>query len=139
MGSRMGPNYPRLFVGYIEERILSTYTGYIPQLYKQYIDDIVGAASCRREELEDLKTHVSTFHPALQVTHTISQTQLPFLDINLSISDSRISTSVHYKDTDTHTYLHYTSSHPMHCKNGIPCSQFLRLRRLCSEDNDFLQ
>ena len=114
MGSRMGPNYACLFVGYIEEHILSTYTGYIPQLYKRYIDDIVGAASCRREELEDFITHVSTFHPALQFTHTISQTQLPFLDINLSISDSRISTSVHYKDTDTHTYLHYTSSHPLH-------------------------
>ena len=26
-----------------------------------------------------------------------------------------------------------------HCKNGIPYSQFLRLRRLCSKDDDFLQ
>ena len=139
MGSRMGPNYACLFVGYMEERILSTYTGFIPQLYKRYIDDIVGAASCRRAELEGFITHVSTFHPALQFTHTISQTQIPFLDITLSVSGSRISTSVHYKSTDTHNYLHYTSSHPKHCKNGIPYSQFLRLRRLCSEEDDFLQ
>ena len=83
--------------------------------------------------------HVSTFHPALQFTHTISQTQIPFLDITLSISGSTISTSVHYKDTDTHNYLHYTSSHPKHCKNRIPYSQFLRLPRLCSKDDDFLQ
>ena len=135
----MGPNYACLFVGYMEERILYTYTGFISQLYKRYIDDIVGAASCRREELEDFITHVSTFHPALQFTHTISQIQIPFLDITLSISGSTISTSVHYKDTDTHNYLHYTSSHPKHCKNGIPYSQFLRLRRLCSKDDDFLQ
>ena len=139
MGSRMGPNNACLFVGYMEECILSTYTGFIPQLYKRYIDDIVGAASCRRDELEGFITHVSTFHPALQFTHTISQTQIPFLDITLSVSGSRISTSVHYKDTDTHNYLHYTSSHPKHCQNGIPYSQFLRLRRLCSEDDDFLQ
>ena len=33
MGSRMGPNYACFFVGYIEERILSTYTRFIPQLY----------------------------------------------------------------------------------------------------------
>ena len=139
MSSRMGPNYACLFVGYMEERILSTYTGFIPRLYKWYIDDIVGVASCRREELEDFITHVSTFHPSLQFTHTISQTQIPFLDITLAVSGTKISTSVCYKDTDTHNYLHYTSCHPKHCKNGIPYSQFLRLRRLCSEDDDFLQ
>ena len=27
--------------------------------------------------------------------------------------------------------------HPSHVKNFIPCSQFLRLYRLCSEDSDF--
>jgi len=101
MGSRMGPNYACLFVGCIKERILSIYTGFIPQLYKRYIDDIIGAASCRRDELEGFITHV---HPALQFTHTISQTQIPFLDITLGVSGSRISTSVHYKDTDTHNY-----------------------------------
>ncbi|XP_078364096.1 uncharacterized protein LOC144648396 [Oculina patagonica] len=139
MGSRMGPNYACLFVGYMEEQILSTYTGFIPQLHKRYIDDIVGAASCRREELEDFITHVSTYHPALQFKHTISQTQLPFLDITLSISGSKICTSAYYKETDTHNYLHYTSSHPQHCKNSIPYTQFLRLRRLCSEDDDFVE
>ena len=56
---------------------------------------------------------------AVQFTHSISQTQIPFLDSTLSISGSTISTSVYYKDTDTHNYLHYTSSHPKHCKNGI--------------------
>ena len=31
----------------------------------------------------------------------------------------------------------YSSSHPSHVKNSIPFSQFLRLRRLCSDDSDF--
>ena len=30
-----------------------------------------------------------------------------------------------------------SSSHPSHVKNSIPFSQFLRLRRLCSDDSDF--
>ena len=46
-------------------------------------------------------------------------------------------TSVHYKPTDSHSYLLHSSSHPSHVKNSIPYSQFLRLRRLCSDDSDF--
>ena len=36
-----------------------------------------------------------------------------------------------------HFFLLYSSSHPSHVKNSIPFSQFLRLRRLCSDDSDF--
>ena len=44
---------------------------------------------------------------------------------------------MYYKPTDAHTYLTYDSSHPPTCKNSIPYSQLLRLRRICSEDGDF--
>ena len=55
----------------------------------------------------------------------------------LHIFDNKLATSVHYKPTDSHSYLLYSSSHPSHVKDSIPYSQFLRLRRLCSEDSDF--
>ena len=42
-----------------------------------------------------------------------------------------------YKPADSLSYLLYSSSHPNHTKRSIPFSQFLRLRRLCSEDKDF--
>ena len=48
-----------------------------------------------------------------------------------------VSTSVHFKPTDSHSYLLHSSSNPSHVKNPIPFSQFLRLRRLCSDDADF--
>lgn len=46
MGSKMGPNYTCLFVGYIKGQIAHQYTGFVPQLHKRYIDDVVGAACC---------------------------------------------------------------------------------------------
>ena len=133
IGSKMGPNYACLFLGYVEEQIGQQYTGTLPQLHKRYIDDVVGIACCSRVELEDYISFVSNFHPALQFTHTISETELPFLDINLRISGDRIHTSIHYKATDTHSYLHYDSSHPRHNKESLPYSQLLHLRRICSE------
>ena len=57
----MGPNYACLFVGYIEERIRSTYIGFVPQLHEHYIDDVVKAAQCSRIELEDFINYVSNW------------------------------------------------------------------------------
>ena len=122
----------------MEQQICEQYAGFIPQLHKRYIDNIVGAASCQRDELENFIDFVFNFRPALQFTSNITETELPFLDSNLLISEDRIQTSIFYKETDTHNYLHFSSFHPDHCKRAIPYSQFLRLRRLCSDDDDFL-
>ena len=51
--------------------------------------------------------------------------------------DDRLSTSIYYKDTDSHSYLNFGSSHPSKCKSSIPHSQFLRLQQICSEDDVF--
>ena len=120
MGTKMGPSYANLFVGYIEHKFFNQYNGPKPELYRRYIDDCVGATSSTREELNQFIT-----------------ASLAFLDIKLSIEGNGLCTSVHYKLTDSHSYLLYSSSHPSHVKNSIPYSQLLRLRRLCSKDSEF--
>ena len=132
----MGPSYANLFVGYVEHQFFNQYNGPKPELYGRYID-CIGAISSSREELDQFITSVNSFHPALKYTWEISETSLAFLDIKVSIRGNVLCTSVHYKPTDSHSYLLYSSSHPSHVKNSIPYSQFLRLRRLCSDDSDF--
>ena len=137
MGTKMGPSYANLFVGYIEHEFFNQYNGPKPQLYRRYIDDCVGATSSTREELNQFITAVNSFHPAFKYIWEISDNSLAFLDIKLSIEGNGLCTSVHYKPTDSHSYLLYSSSHPTHVKNSIPYSQLLRPRHLCSEDSDF--
>ena len=43
---------------------------------------------------------------------------------------------MHVKPTDTHQYLRMDSCHPRHCKTAIPYGQALRLRRICSEQDN---
>ena len=50
---------------------------------------------------------------------------------------NRIATSIHYKAMDSHSYFIFSSSHPYSCKSSIPYSQFLRVRKICSDDADF--
>ena len=137
MGTKMGPSYANLFVGFIEHQFFSQYHGPKPELYGRYIDDCIGATSSTKEELTQFITAVNSFHPALKYTWEISDTSLAFLDIKISIEGNGLCTSVYYKPTDSHSYLLYSSSHPSHVKNSIPFSQFLRLRRLCNDDSDF--
>ena len=112
MGTRMGPSYANLFVGYVEHQYFNQYNGPKPELYGRYIDDCIGAISSSREELDQFITSVNSFYPALKYTWEISETSLAFLDIKVSISGNVLCTytSVHYKPTDSHSYLLYSSS-----------------------------
>ena len=109
MGTKMGPNYANLFVGYVEEQIFNQFDGPKPELFGRYIDDCLGATSCTKEELERFIGFVNSFHPALKFTWEISETSVTFLDINISVQDNKLATSVHYKPTDSQSYLLYSS------------------------------
>jgi len=125
------------FVGYIENQFFNQFNGTKPEHYGRYIDDCIGATSSSREERDYFITSVNPFHLAMKYTWEISETSIALLDIKVSINGNALSTSVHYKPTDSHSYLLNSSSHPSHVKNSVPLSQFLRLQRLCSDDSDF--
>ena len=97
-----GPSYANLFVGYIENQFFNQYNGPRPKLYRRYIDDCVGATSSTREELEQFIYSVNSFHPALKYTWQISETSIAFLDINVSIHNNGLSTSVYYRSLQTY-------------------------------------
>ena len=137
MGTKMGPSYACLFMGFLEGKIFESYRGPIPEFYGRFIDDCLSISSLSSRELEDFVSFCNNFHPTIKFTHEISQSALPFLDIKVLLSNGHLSTSVFYKPTDSHSYLDYRSSHPLSTRKSIPFSQFLRLRRLCSSEDDF--
>ena len=63
--------------------------------------------------------------------------RVSFLDTQVIKEGRVLYTDLYTKPTDTHDYLLYESSHPKACKDSIPYSQFLRIRRICSRIEDF--
>ena len=57
--------------------------------------------------------------------------------VYVKVGSVRLETNLHTKTTDKHQYLHQESCHPPHTQAGIPYGQALRLRRICSEDQNF--
>ena len=138
MGTRMGPSYACLFMGWIEHCFFESYTGPVPEVYIRFIDDTEGTTVMERSDLEKFIEAFGNFHPAVGITSEISETSMDTLDLIVSVNeDGTLSSSIYYKPTDAHSYVHYSSNHPRSCLNSIPYSQFLRLRRICSSETDF--
>ena len=112
----------------------------VPEIYKRYIDDGIGATSLSYNQLLDFINFVQNFHPAVKFTYEISEKSVTFLDIKISLKQGKLTTSVHYKSIDSHSYLDYRSSDNPSTKNSIPFSvsktspsvlRRCRLRRKC--------
>ncbi|CAJ0944236.1 unnamed protein product, partial [Ranitomeya imitator] len=74
----------------------------------------------------------------IRLTWKYSQKSIDFLDLAISKSvDGTIVTDVICKSTATNALLHFTSSHPPRLKSSIPVGQFMRVRRICSNDGNF--
>lgn len=114
-----------------------TYQGEFPDTYRRYIDDGLETTELFRNELEKFINFSINFHTAIKFISQIATTSLNFLDINFNDKAPVLVTTIHYKHTDSHSYLFYTFSHPSFCKDVIPYSQFLKLRRLYSSNSDF--
>ena len=55
----------------------------------------------------------------------------------VSVKDGSIETDLYTKRTDKHQYLLVSSCHPQHTKRAIPFSLALRLRRICSNPDNY--
>lgn len=76
--------------------------------------------------------HTST-HFCLTV-HVLSLNCFSFaLDILVTIHHFTLTTTIHYQNTATYSYLCYRSSHPNHINHSITYSKFPRLCKLCSD------
>ena len=139
MGTKLAPSFANIFMGWFEDTFVYTYKTQ-PLLWKRYIDDIFMIWPHGQYALDDFVNHLNKSHKTIKFTAETSRSLVNFLDIAVSLNDHQeIITSLYTKPTDSHNYLLYSSEHPRHLLRGIPYSQFLRVRRICTNIIDFRQ
>ena len=106
-------------------------------IWWRHIDDIFFVWEHGEESLEKFLKKLNTFHPTIKFTAEYSKEAINFLDVNVRLVEGELMTDLFVKPTDTHQFLDPISSHPYHCKKGIPYSQALRLNRICSDNESF--
>ena len=80
---------------------------------------------------------LNSCHPTIKFTAEYSLNEVNFLDAEVIRRGNKLLTDLYIKPTDTHQYLELSSCLVYHSKKSIPCSQALRLNRICSENRFF--
>ena len=132
-----GRHYANIFMGKFEKKhIYETIWNAHIIYYCRFIDDLFFIWNDTEHNLNHFFNHLNSVNNDIKFEYKYSKEKIDFLDvIILKDKTGNLSTDVHQKPTDTHSYLNRRSAHTNSCKNGIPYSQFVRLRRLCASDN----
>ena len=111
-------------VFYFDGKFLNSYgqefASYIRQNWKRFLDDcfIIWNSDI---PVEIFHTELNSLNDHIRFTINRSKIEMPFLDVLIRIStNNNIITDIFSKDTDTHMYLNFRSSHPKHIKINIP-------------------
>ena len=136
MGTKMAPNYANLFMQSIEEKLLNS-SHLKPKAWYRFIDDIWFVWPHSEADLLKFIGLANNLHPTIKFTYEYSLTEISFLDVLVKKTGNGIVTTLYTKPTDAHLYLNYHSCHPVTQKKSIPYSQALRIRRICSNLQEY--
>ena len=137
MGTKLAPSYANIFMGELESKMLRT-APYQPYVYLRYIDDIFIIWTGTEMQLQAFYNHCNQFHKSIKFTIEYSTEKITFLDTVVHRNnDGKIVFDLYCKPTDKYCYLHFDSNHPQSQKLAGPFSQFLRIRRICSNLSDY--
>ena len=141
MGTKMAPSFANIFMGALEQTLLSSSPKHlIPLLWKRFIDDIFLIWTHGEESFRSFIQHLDSFHPTIKLEVTHSTQSVNFLDTTVYITpQNTLHTTLYTKPTDHMPLLHQASHHPNTCKKGLIYSQMLRYRRIITDDKEFQQ
>ena len=107
-------------------------------LWARYIDDILLLWTGSYEDLISFIATLNLNERGIELKHEASQTSVHYLDLNIGIKEGSFVTSTFFKDTDRNAFIPTDSCHHAPWIKGVPKSQYLRLKRNCTDPHDFL-
>ena len=138
MGTICAPSYANLFMESFEEENIYPKIKELILIYLRYIDDIFLIWTSTEEKLLAFIEELNNLHESIKFDVKYSTKSINMLDTTVFIDSLNfLRTTLYVKPTDRQSYLHYKSEHPTNMKNNIPYSQALRIKRICSSNQDY--
>ena len=138
MGSPLGPLFANVFMSFHEQIWLQNCpSSFKPVLYRRYVDDCFLLFRSLNHVPLFLK-YLNQQHPNITFTSEVERDgKLPFLDIDISRSQGKFSTSVYRKPTFTGLFTNFHSFIPLTYKRCLVSCLVHRIFNLCSSYENF--
>ena len=138
IGTKFALPYACLFIDKIETAFLETQE-LQPLAWFRCIDNIFFIWTHGEQELQTFLHSFHEFRTGIEFTYELSKESIAFLDLKVSVKNSKIITDIYVKSTDRHQYPHYLSARPNHTKRSVVFSRTLTISRLCSYKKNFIK
>ena len=103
----------------------------------RYRDDIFSLWNQSTEKLMEITNYLSSICPNIKFTVRFDHQKLEFLDVLVYKDKGTLHTTVFSKETNGHMYLPPSLAHFHSISRNIPYNVALRLRRICSTQEQF--
>ena len=136
MGSPLGPTLANLFLAYHEEKWLAECPiQFKPKFFRRYVDDIFLLFD-KQDQVKKFLRYLNSRHQNMKFTYEEEQNEtLAFLDIKITRTAGRFTTSVYRKKTFSGVYLNFGSFLPVEYKRGLIATLLHRTYTICSDFN----
>ena len=131
-----GPIYTNLTIDYHEIKVYSIISQsyalaskHFQNSWFRYLDDCQILLKINLIKPEHLFSILNQIKNNIQFIMEKGQTRLPYLDIMINKSGTKIWMNIYGKPTDVKRYVPFTSDDPWHCLTNIP---FSLARRICT-------
>ena len=120
-----------------EEIHIYPFLGGLSLIYLRFMNDIFFIWTGTKEKLTNYLNNLNKKHNSSKFEYEIWQTNITFLDTEVSIKNNKLLPKIHQKSTDCQNFLHIDSEHPKWLKDSIPYIQALRMKWIYTKPNDF--
>ena len=119
IGTKFAPHYANIFTAELEGKTLAT----------QSFNHCFCLWADTTEKLKDFLDFLNAFHPSIKFTMEHSPYQINYLDVLITKDESgeTVHASLYTKPTDSHHAVY---------KKSIPYSQAVRVKQICSEEEN---
>lgn len=138
MGAKFAPSVANLFMAHWEED--AVFKDRPPQLicYRRYIDDLIIVWNGDMESLQLFMNRMDNNDKNIKLTWNVNTQNTVFLDLEIYKNEDGFCTRNFFKPTDRNSFIPLSSCHHKLWLCNIPRGQFIRLRRNCTSQSDFL-
>ena len=132
------PVYANIFMAYFEEKFIYPLIDAKTLLHLRFTDDIFMIWTKSEKDLIEFLNELNTKHTSIKFEFKYSRQQIEFLDtLVYTDNNHKLQTTLYKKPTDRQNCLHSKSEHLYSLKKSISYSQALRIKRICSTQNEF--